>query len=239
VPATPTEGGGALQTSIKLGSNKVGLCLCCCEQQEDRGNCPPFGVKVSMLAASACLGIWACESQAAGALNTGRPVPGLENGKFCICNRAATTQPQQQQQQQQRRIHGQRQQEVSAVFLRLSSLFAQGVSGFLTVKDYATYYGASSPPLLPGTLLDVAVKEAPVPRPDGTMVQVSSYVYVCVWRQGGGGGWKSPAGKGGGVCVRRGGGVEGLFLESLESMASLQCSQGGTSAQDLTGPSCR
>lgn len=48
----------------------------------------------------------------------------------------------------------------------------QGVSGFLTSSDYATYYGAASPALLPGTLLDVVVVKPPAAGPDGAIVQV-------------------------------------------------------------------
>jgi hypothetical protein len=48
----------------------------------------------------------------------------------------------------------------------------QGVTGFLTSKDYSTYYGATSPPLLPGTLLDVCVSAPPAAGPDGVVVQV-------------------------------------------------------------------
>jgi hypothetical protein len=48
----------------------------------------------------------------------------------------------------------------------------QGVTGFLTAKDYATYYGPASPTLLPGTLLDVVVTQPPTPGPDGAVAQV-------------------------------------------------------------------
>lgn len=61
-------------------------------------------------------------------------------------------------------------------FIPLSSFcacyYVQGVTGFLTSKDYSSYYGAGSAPLLPGTLLDVVVSKAPLPGPEGTILQV-------------------------------------------------------------------
>lgn len=59
------------------------------------------------------------------------------------------------------------------------------MSGFLTTKDYSTYFGPASPPLLPGTLLDVAVCKPPVPGPDGAVVQVRAL--FCGGRARGGG----------------------------------------------------
>lgn len=48
----------------------------------------------------------------------------------------------------------------------------QWVTGFLSAKNYTTFYGGL--PLLPGTLLDVAVTSTPTAGPDGAIAQVGS-----------------------------------------------------------------